>query len=81
MGEMVIKYDTLSLSQQVIERQEGHAHRLASHHNPLGEAMTTGPSDDELLPGEHPPFDEADEADVLEQELEVPDDDEDYERG
>ena len=48
--------------------------------------MTTGPSDDdllpdELLPGEHAPFDEADEADVLEQELEVPDDDEDYERG
>ena len=44
--------------------------------------MSTGPSeDDELLPGEHPPFDEADEADVLEQELEVPDDDEDYERG
>ena len=34
--------------------------------------MTTGPSDDELLPGEHPPFDQADEADVLEQELEVP---------
>jgi hypothetical protein len=44
--------------------------------------MTNGPSDDELLPGEHPPFDQADEADVLEQELEVPDDDdEDYERG
>ena len=31
MAEMVIKYDTLSLSQQVIERQEGHAHRLASY--------------------------------------------------
>ena len=44
--------------------------------------MTNGPSDDELLPGEHPSFDQADEADVLGQELEVPDDDdEDYERG
>jgi uncharacterized protein YukE len=31
MAEMVIKYDTLSLSQQVIERQEGHAHRIASY--------------------------------------------------
>jgi hypothetical protein len=31
MGEMVIKYDTLSLSQQVIERQEGHARRIASY--------------------------------------------------
>ena len=31
MGEMVIKYDTLSLSQQVLERQEGHAHRIASY--------------------------------------------------
>jgi hypothetical protein len=38
--------------------------------------MTTGPSDDEFLPGGHPPFDEADEADVLEQELKVPNDDE-----
>jgi hypothetical protein len=43
--------------------------------------MSTGPSDDELVPDEHAPFDEADEADVLEQELEVPEDDEDYERG
>jgi hypothetical protein len=48
--------------------------------------MSTGPSDDEVLPDEvppdeHTPFDAADEADVLEQELEVPDDDEDYERG
>jgi hypothetical protein len=43
--------------------------------------MSTGPSDDELLPGEHASLDEADEADVLEQELEVPEDDEDYERG
>ena len=43
--------------------------------------MTTGPSDDELLPGAHPSFDEADEADVLEQEQEVPDDDQDYEHG
>ena len=43
--------------------------------------MTTGPSDDELLPSEHASFDEADEADVLEQELEVPEDDEDHERG
>ena len=58
------------------------APRHHGHHHPLGEVMTTGPSDDELLPGEHPPFDQADEADVLEQELEVPDDDdEDYERG
>ena len=31
MAEMVIKYDTLSLSQQVIERQESHAHRIASY--------------------------------------------------
>ena len=31
MAEMVIKYDTLSLSQQVIERQEGHARRIASY--------------------------------------------------
>jgi hypothetical protein len=58
--------------------------------------MTTGSSDDELLPDElladeaspeqllpddHASLDEADEGDVLEQELEVPDDDEDYERG
>jgi hypothetical protein len=43
--------------------------------------MSTGPSDDELLPGEHSSLDEADEADVLEQELEVPEDEEDYERG
>ena len=43
--------------------------------------MTTGPSEDELVPSEHSPLDEADEADVLEQVLEVPDDDEDYERG
>ncbi len=44
--------------------------------------MTTSPSDDELVPGEHSSLDEADEADVLEQVLEVPDDDdEDYERG
>jgi hypothetical protein len=43
--------------------------------------MSSQPSDDELLPGEHTPFEDADEADVLEQELEVPDDDEDYERG
>ncbi|MDX6374131.1 MAG: hypothetical protein QOD98_3119 [Nocardioidaceae bacterium] len=31
MGEMVITYDTLSLSQQVLERQESHAHRIASY--------------------------------------------------
>ena len=31
MGEMVITYDTLSLSQQVLERQEGHARRLATY--------------------------------------------------
>jgi hypothetical protein len=31
MGQMVITYDTLSLSQQVLERQEGHAHRIASY--------------------------------------------------
>jgi hypothetical protein len=43
--------------------------------------VSSQPSDDELLPGEHASFDAADEADVLEQELEVPDDDEDYERG
>jgi len=32
MGDqMVITYDTLSLSQQVLERQEGHAHHIASY--------------------------------------------------
>jgi len=31
MGEMVIRYDTLSLSQQVLERQEGHAQRIAAY--------------------------------------------------
>ena len=31
MGEMVIDYDTLALSQQVIERHEGHAHRVAAY--------------------------------------------------
>jgi uncharacterized protein YukE len=31
MGQIVIKFDTLSLSQQVLERQEGHAHRIASY--------------------------------------------------
>jgi uncharacterized protein YukE len=30
-GQMVIKYDTLSLSQQVLERQAGHARRIASY--------------------------------------------------
>ena len=29
MGQMVIKYDTLSLAQQVLERQEGHAQQIA----------------------------------------------------
>jgi hypothetical protein len=43
--------------------------------------MTTGPTDDGLLPAEHASLDEADEADVLEQVLEVPDDDEGYDRG
>jgi uncharacterized protein YukE len=31
MGQMVIKYDTLSLSQQVLERQEGHARHVAAY--------------------------------------------------
>ena len=31
MNQMVITYDTLSLSQQVLQRQEGHAHHLASY--------------------------------------------------
>ena len=31
MGQMVIKYDTLSLSQQVLERQEGHAQQIATY--------------------------------------------------
>lgn len=43
--------------------------------------MTTRPDDDELLPTEHGSFDEADDADVIEQALEVPDDDEDHARG
>jgi hypothetical protein len=30
-GQMVIKYDTLSLSQQVLERQAGHARHIASY--------------------------------------------------
>lgn len=31
MGQMVIKYDTLALSQQVLERQQGHAREIASY--------------------------------------------------
>jgi uncharacterized protein YukE len=31
MSQMVIKYDTLALSQQVLERQERHAQRIASY--------------------------------------------------
>jgi hypothetical protein len=31
MGQMVITYETLSLSQQVLERQEGHAQKLAAY--------------------------------------------------
>lgn len=31
MGQMVIKYDTLSLSQQVLERQRGHAQQIATY--------------------------------------------------
>ena len=31
MGQMVIKYDTLSLSQQVLQRQERHAQRIAAY--------------------------------------------------
>jgi len=45
MGELVVRYDTLSLSQQVIERQEGHARRIASylpHHADI--AVTAEPS-------------------------------------
>ena len=31
MGQMVIRYDTLSLSQQVLERQMGHAQQIAAY--------------------------------------------------
>jgi hypothetical protein len=31
MGQMVIKYDTLALSQQVLQRQEGHARQIAAY--------------------------------------------------
>lgn len=31
MTELVIKYDTLALSQQVLERQQGHAQKIASY--------------------------------------------------
>ena len=31
MGQMVIAYDTLALSQQVLQRQESHAQQIAAY--------------------------------------------------